>query len=117
MSISWQLWLGIGAYTFDVFGIEPRYPAEAIPCGFRVRSKIDFIDPLDRTGAIDQAKRKRAQRKSRPFYLFLCKSCCYSLLQTARVGLHAGQQICRLLNEGVCSTVRNWCAVALGSLE
>jgi hypothetical protein len=83
LAISWQLWLGIGSYTFDVFGIGPRYPAEAIPCGFGIRSKINFIDPLDRTGAIDRAKEKGRKGNRAPSICFFAKAaaihCCRPL--------------------------------------
>jgi hypothetical protein len=43
-------------------------------------------------------KKRGAQKKSRPSYFVLYKSCWSSFLQTVRIGLHTRQQICGLMN-------------------
>jgi hypothetical protein len=59
----------------------------------------------------------RAEEIAPLFFIVLYKSCCSSLLQTVRVGLHTRQQICRLMNQAMRNAVWNRCAIHFGSLE
>ena len=70
---------------------------------------------------VDRAKEKERKINCAPLICFLqicfLQNCCSSLLQTVRVGLHTGQQICRLMNQVMCNAVRNRCALEFGSFE
>jgi hypothetical protein len=71
LAISWQLWLGIGSYTFDVFGIEPCYPRRkqylaVLGYGATWTSLIRSIAPARLTGR----KEKGRKGNRAPLFIF-----------------------------------------------